>query len=100
MRARYTEAASADLKEARAFAARKGREHRKRLNAELRRAVALLREQPHAGKPVGPTGREYVLRLVPYSLIYSVEADEILISVVRHHSRDPAFWHGRTDGEA
>lgn len=62
--------------------------------------MALLREQPHAGKPVGQRLREYVLRLVPYSLIYSVEPQEVVISVVRHHNRDPTFWHGRVDGEA
>jgi plasmid stabilization system protein ParE len=99
LRTRFTEAASVDLKEARAFAATMGRQARKRLNAELRKAIALLREQPQAGKPVGRTLREYVVDLVPYSLIYAIEEDEIVISVIRHHSRNPTFWHDRFDPE-
>ena len=95
MKIRFTEAASADLAEARAFAAKKGRARRKRLNAELRKAINLLRQLPHAGKPVGRTLREYVVDVVPYSWIYAIEGGEIVISVLRHHNRDPEFWHDR-----
>jgi hypothetical protein len=33
-----------------------------------------------------------VLRDVPYSLIFGVDADEIVIFAVAHHSRDPDYW--------
>jgi hypothetical protein len=33
-----------------------------------------------------------VLRDVPYSLVFAVEADEIVIFAVAHHSRDPDYW--------
>jgi plasmid stabilization system protein ParE len=99
LRARFNEAASADLKEARAFYGKGGREARKRFNAQVRAVVELLRRQPEAGTPKGGTLREYTLDVFPYSLIYVVEDDELVISVVRHHSRDPTFWHDRLGPE-
>ena len=96
MRAHFSEAAAEDVREARAFvASRFGAQVRNGLNAELRRAIALLRERPFAGKPAGHTAREYVLDGYPYSLVYSVEADEVVIAALYHHSREPTFWHSR-----
>jgi plasmid stabilization system protein ParE len=96
LRARFSEAAAEDVREARAFVAAKfGRQVRQGLNAELRRAIALLREHPFAGKSSGRTAREYVLDGYPYSLIYSIENDEIVIAALYHQNRDPVFWHDR-----
>jgi toxin ParE1/3/4 len=95
VRTRFTEAASADLREARAFHGQKSRLARVGLNRELRRAVTLLREYPEAGKPAGRTAREFVIDIYPYSLIYYIEGDEVVISALSHHSRNPAFWHDR-----
>ena len=96
MRARFSEAAAEDLREARAFTLSKfGRQARKGLNDEIRRAVSLLRERPFAGKSAGKTAREYVIDVYPYSLIYYIAENEVVISAVYHHSRDPTFWHDR-----
>jgi toxin ParE1/3/4 len=95
VRSRFTEAASADLREARAFYGQKGRLARVGLNREMRRAVTLLREYPEAGKPAGRTAREFVIDIYPYSLIYYIEGDEVVVSALYHHSRDPKFWHDR-----
>jgi toxin ParE1/3/4 len=95
VRARFAEAALADLAEARAFYGRARREARIGFNRELRRAVALLREHPEAGKPAGRTAREYVIDVYPYTLVYYIADDEIVIAAVAHHSRDPEFWHHR-----
>jgi plasmid stabilization system protein ParE len=100
LKSRFNEAASDDLREARAYvASRFGRQARKGLNTELRRAVALLREHPLAGKSAGKTAREHVIDGYPYSLIYYIENDEVVISAVYHHSRNPKFWHDRFDRE-
>lgn len=98
MRPRFSEAAAEDLREARAFILRRfGAQTRKGFNAQLRRTLTLLREHPLAGKSVGKTAREHVVDGYPYSLIYSVETDEVMISALYHHSRDPSFWHDRFD---
>jgi toxin ParE1/3/4 len=96
LKARFNEAASEDVREARAFVlTRFGRQARNGLNAEIRSNVALLCEHPLAGKPTGKTAREHVLSGYPYSIIYYIERDEIVISALSHHSRDPTFWHDR-----
>jgi plasmid stabilization system protein ParE len=59
------------------------------------RAVTLLRAYPEAGKPAGRTAREFVIDTYPYSLIYYIEGDEVVISALYHHSRDTKFWHDR-----
>lgn len=95
MRIRFTEAAHADLTEARAFYGRARREARIGFNREVRRAVTLLREHPEAGRPAGSTAREYVIGVYPYTLVYYIIDGEIVIAAVAHHSRDPEFWHHR-----
>jgi plasmid stabilization system protein ParE len=39
--------------------------------------------------------RFYVLHRYPYSLIYRIENEDVLIVAVAHSSRHPAFWQGR-----
>lgn len=96
MKTSFSEAASDDLREARTFVLKRfGEQARRGLNAEIRRTVALLREHPLAGKPAGMTAREHVLSGYPYSIIYYIDDEEIVISALYHHSRDPIFWHKR-----
>ncbi|HEX6913144.1 MAG TPA: type II toxin-antitoxin system RelE/ParE family toxin [Longimicrobium sp.] len=96
MKGRISDAASEDIREARAFVFSKfGRQARQGLNAEIRRGIALLREHPLAGKPAGRMAREHVLDGYPYSIIYHVGQDEVVIAALYHHRRDPAFWHNR-----
>lgn len=95
MKARLAEAAQADLLEARTFYGKARREARAGFNRAVRKAVALLREHPEAGKPAGKTAREYVMDVYPYTLVYYVTDDEIVIAPVAHQSRNPEFWHAR-----
>jgi hypothetical protein len=37
--------------------------------------------------------------IYPYSLIYYVENDEVVIAALSHHSRNPEFWHDRLGPE-
>lgn len=39
--------------------------------------------------------RQGVLRRFPYSLLYSVMDDRIIVVAVFHSSRDPKIWKGR-----
>jgi plasmid stabilization system protein ParE len=96
---RFTDDASADVREARAFYGRQRREARIGFNRELRRAAALLCEHPAAGKPAGRTAREFVMDVYPYSVIYYIENDQVVIAALYHHSRDPEFWHDRFSPE-
>lgn len=60
----------------------------------VRDAVQLIAELPQAW-PTWP-GREdvrvRVLRRFPFSIIYAVEAEIIVVVAVAHHRRRPGYW--------
>lgn len=58
-------------------------------------AIELLLANPNAGAPYELGTRRFVLPRFPFSLIYSLEGDEILIVAVAHHRRRPVFWRDR-----
>lgn len=45
---------------------------------------------------IRPSVRRYVLRRFPYSLVYSLEADYVLVIAVAHHKRRTQYWMSRT----
>lgn len=64
--------------------------------AEVERIVNMLRERPRLGAPGPASTRRFSLRRFPYSVIYRVESDELLIVAVAHHRRRPGYWRSRT----
>ena len=85
-----------DLREAASFYRETaGRNLSRSLVEEFDRSVNSLRRHPHIG-PVWRKGtRRLSMRRFPYSLIYTVSDDEILILAVAHHSRRPGYWRHR-----
>ena len=65
--------------------------------ADVRNAVQLIVELPQAW-PTWP-GRDdlrvRVLRRFPFSVIYSVETETMVVVAVAHHRRRPGYWLGR-----
>lgn len=74
-------------------------ERGKGLGAEFLRAVeatvAAIERQPEAYAFVSGKARRAVLRRFPYSLIYTFEANEILVVACFHGKRDPKRWQER-----
>ena len=64
----------------------------RRFYNEVRRAERLLSQFPESGPEVLPGIRKHSLRKFPFSLIYSIEKDGMLILAVAHHSRRPRYW--------
>jgi plasmid stabilization system protein ParE len=64
---------------------------------DVQRVVDTLRERPSLGHGVDGKLRRMLLHRFPFSLIYSVEANELLIVAVAHHSRRPGYWQDRVD---
>lgn len=62
---------------------------------EVQRVVNILREHPELGQPVGRGLRRALLHRFPFSLIYSVEVDAVLIVAVAHQRRRPEYWKNR-----
>jgi plasmid stabilization system protein ParE len=66
-----------------------------RFIVEVRRGVAFITENPFAAVGFGSGIRRKVLKHFPYSLIYAVEAELIVIVAVAHQKRRPRYWRGR-----
>lgn len=64
---------------------------------DVQRVVDSLREHPYLGHGVDRNLRRMLLHRFPFSLIYSVEADAILIVAVTHYGRRPGYWQDRMD---
>lgn len=64
----------------------------RRFHAEVRKAESFIRQFPKSGHEISPGIRKHLLRKFPFSLIYSVETDGLLILAVAHHRRRPRYW--------
>ena len=65
------------------------------LFAEFEISVDVLLRHPGLGVIWRFGKRRYVMKLFPYSLIYTFSGDEIRILAVAHHSRRPGYWRRR-----
>jgi hypothetical protein len=54
----------------------------------------LAAAHPERWPRIGSDARRIVFRAFPYSLIYMVSDDHILVLAIKHHSRHPDCWRG------
>ena len=97
MRVKFHPESRVDLKEGKAFY-----RHRSPLAAvafarEIDAAIARITESP-SRYPEGEHGtREFILPWrFPYTVVYRVKGDLIVIVAVAHQSKEPEYWHHRT----
>lgn len=62
---------------------------------DVQRVVDRLRTYPTLGQVVSGDLRRIVLSRFPFSLIYSIEPEGLLIVAVAHQRRRPGYWHER-----
>lgn len=62
---------------------------------EVERVIKILREHPELGQSVGRGVRRALLHRFPFSFIYSVEVDTVVIVAVAHQRRRPDYWRDR-----
>jgi len=63
--------------------------------AEVDRTIALVRQFPEAGSPVGPKRRRVLVARYPYSIVYRQDQNAIVIVAVAHQRRRPGYWRRR-----
>ena len=63
--------------------------------SDVERAIDVLCEHPNLGREVGFGLRRWLLHRFPFSIIYSVEPDAVLIVAVAHYRRRPDYWKER-----
>lgn len=63
--------------------------------AEVEHAVEGIAAHPDAGAPYEENTRRSLLRRFPFSLIYEVHPNEIVVVAVAYQRRRPGFWRNR-----
>jgi plasmid stabilization system protein ParE len=62
---------------------------------ELDRVVRLIKAFPLASTEIEPEIRRCLFARFPYSLIYGMEGEMIVIVAVAHSHREPRYWADR-----
>ena len=63
--------------------------------SDFEHSITLLLEHPLLGALWLPGKRRLVMRHFPYSIIYTIAAQEIQVLAVAHQSRRPGYWRKR-----
>ena len=64
---------------------------------DVQQTVNTLRAHPEIGFRVEADLRRALLRRFPFSVIYAVEVDAILVVSIAHHRQRPGYWKSRID---
>lgn len=87
--------ASSEIEEAARFYEQQTRGLGDRFADELTTAFEQILLFPQAASLVGRSVRKKALLRFPYSVIYLVRDDQIVIIAVAHQKRTPAYWRDR-----
>ena len=61
----------------------------------LDRVIRLVKAYPFASPEIEPDIRRCLFARFPYSLIYGIEEQTIVVIAVAHHRRTPRYWVDR-----
>ena len=64
---------------------------------ELDRVVRLVRIYPLMATEIEPEIRRFLFTRFPYSLIYGIDRETIVVIAVAHQHRKPRYWADRID---
>jgi plasmid stabilization system protein ParE len=62
---------------------------------ETLKAIKLIEQFPRAWHPLTPHIRRCRLRRFPYSVVYTVDGDDLLVLAIAHQHRKPSYWRSR-----
>jgi toxin ParE1/3/4 len=95
-RLRFLPQAAAEVRKETGYYRREaGPELAKRFVKAVEQATQLAGEFPDAGSPGPESTRRIQLKGFPFSLIYRLAGDEIVVFAVACHSREPGYWTRR-----
>lgn len=63
---------------------------------EVQAAVQRMQQFPEAYPALGEGFRRCLVKRFPYSVMYTLRDNSILIVAVAHQRREPDYWRGRT----
>jgi plasmid stabilization system protein ParE len=62
---------------------------------EIDHAIRIVRAYPLIATEIEPDIHSFCLHRFPYSLIYGVDNDELVVIAIAHHRRAPHYWADR-----
>ena len=62
---------------------------------DVERSIEIICESPRIGVAAGRTFRKVPLRRFPYSVIYALRGEEVVIVAVAHQRKRPGYWRRR-----
>ena len=62
---------------------------------ETLKVLKLVEQFPQAWHPLTPKIRRCRLKRFPYSVVYTLDAEGILVLAVAHQHRKPGYWRNR-----
>jgi len=87
--------AAFEFEEAVRYYRARGRVLGDRFAAEVRFAIHRILETPERWRVLEQDVRRCVVRVFPYSILYTIERDRVLIVAVMHGKRQPGYWRYR-----
>jgi toxin ParE1/3/4 len=70
--------------------------HGARFIAAVRQATARALAFPLSGSPAAAGTRRVLVRDFPFSIVYRVDAEGIVVFAVAHTARRPGYWRSRS----
>ena len=62
---------------------------------ETLKSIQLIEKFPQAWHPLTPHIRRCRLSRFPYSVVYTLEGDDLLVLAIAHQHRKPGYWRNR-----
>ena len=62
---------------------------------ELRQTLTRIKHYPEAWSPLSPRVRRCRVNRFPYSVIYEVGDDSLIVAAIQHHHKEPYSWRSR-----
>ena len=62
---------------------------------DIQHAIDSIRERPRLGAEIAHGFRRVLVRRFPFSVVYFIELEQIVVVAVAHQSRSPDYWKER-----
>ena len=62
---------------------------------DIRHAIDAIRERPELGTNAAYGFRRILVRRFPFSIVYAIESEGVVVVAVSHQRRRPGYWKGR-----
>lgn len=62
---------------------------------EVQQAVGRIEHYPEAWSPLSKRVRRCIVNRFPYSVIYEIRTEIIIIVAIQHHRKEPESWRSR-----